>query len=436
MAQAFLDEGQNTTPNAGQNDNVEVDAATSNWLKKNKLNHLTTVFAEESLTIDELMDMDEETLNTFLDDLVKDNTITRFKKRDKLRIMSKLKSKNNKPEPKPEPKQQFKRQPIITEAEISALDSLDNKYKELSLQTKSIEKRLNEFENEYIKQQKILNTSFNQILSNVETRRNVLLNQMKQKRDKYKQKLGTRMKSVANQRSLLDQIKSKCEDDINNSDAVSLKDAKKRANKTVQLIDETLLSVEQHFDDSKINNNIYVKFDISQRINDDIKQCGNVKVIGDKPPVPIINFVQISTNTITIEMLCDQNYTSVISKYEYERLPLPQTSYDISKPQAKDVDIFSRASKPQTNMFSRYASIPPKPQTKDVDMFSRYKSKSKNQASKKQTKSKKQTSQFNDVKKDEVRDGDIISVINENNRNEELTLRRKSYCDRTSCCCM
>eukprot|EP01084_Bolivina_argentea_P280144 479029_1 len=321
MAQAFLDEGQNTTPNAGQNDNVEVDAATSNWLKKNKLNHLTTVFAEESLTIDELMDMDEETLNTFLDDLVKDNTITRFKKRDKLRIMSKLKSKNNKPEPKPEPKQQFKRQPIITEAEISALDSLDNKYKELSLQTKSIEKRLNEFENEYIKQQKILNTSFNQILSNVETRRNVLLNQMKQKRDKYKQKLGTRMKSVANQRSLLDQIKSKCEDDINNSDAVSLKDAKKRANKTVQLIDETLLSVEQHFDDSKINNNIYVKFDISQRINDDIKQCGNVKVIGDKPPVPIINFVQISTNTITIEMLCDQNYTSVISKYEYQRLP-------------------------------------------------------------------------------------------------------------------
>eukprot|EP01084_Bolivina_argentea_P280142 479022_1 len=346
MAQAFLDEGQNTTPNAGQNDNVEVDAATSNWLKKNKLNHLTTVFAEESLTIDELMDMDEETLNTFLDDLVKDNTITRFKKRDKLRIMSKLKSKNNKPEPKPEPKQQFKRQPIITEAEISALDSLDNKYKELSLQTKSIEKRLNEFENEYIKQQKILNTSFNQILSNVETRRNVLLNQMKQKRDKYKQKLGTRMKSVANQRSLLDQIKSKCEDDINNSDAVSLKDAKKRANKTVQLIDETLLSVEQHFDDSKINNNIYVKFDISQRINDDIKQCGNVKVIGDKPPVPIINFVQISTNTITIEMLCDQNYTSVISKYEYQRLPSSRIQdhpplhfdSDISKPQANDVE--------------------------------------------------------------------------------------------------
>eukprot|EP01084_Bolivina_argentea_P280140 479020_1 len=318
MAQAFLDEGQNTTPNAGQNDNVEVDAATSNWLKKNKLNHLTTVFAEESLTIDELMDMDEETLNTFLDDLVKDNTITRFKKRDKLRIMSKLKSKNNKPEPKPEPKQQFKRQPIITEAEISALDSLDNKYKELSLQTKSIEKRLNEFENEYIKQQKILNSTFYQLALNIEKRKAILLKEMKQKRDEYKSKLFTRKKSIANQRSLLDQIKNECETNINNSAVGSIQSAQKRANEIVETIDVTLLSIQQHGDDTKINNKIYVKFNIANNIHNDIQKWGNVSIIGDKPPVPKINIVRLAPHQVVVELLCDQNYTQVLSKYEYE----------------------------------------------------------------------------------------------------------------------
>eukprot|EP01084_Bolivina_argentea_P137406 241988_1 len=111
---AMLDrEGQNTR----KNDDYVEDAATSKWLADNRLNHLIPVFATENITIDELMDMDNDELSTFLDDLVDDNTIKKFKKRDKLRIMSKLKPKNKQP----------KTQQIITEAEMSALDSLNKK---------------------------------------------------------------------------------------------------------------------------------------------------------------------------------------------------------------------------------------------------------------------------------------------------------------------
>eukprot|EP01084_Bolivina_argentea_P042250 77935_1 len=171
-----FDEGQNTR----QNDVVseDIDATTANWLKSNKLGHVMGAFAQEGLTIEELMDMDAESLDTILDDLVNDNNVANFKKRDKIRIKSKLKSKQKR---KPQPV-------IITEAETTALDSLDRKYQELTSQKTSIEDRLRGFEKEYTKQSRKLNTSFNQIVANIEERRRILLRQMKQKSEEYKKK--------------------------------------------------------------------------------------------------------------------------------------------------------------------------------------------------------------------------------------------------------
>eukprot|EP01083_Nonionella_stella_P307319 1079630_1 len=314
-----FDEGQNTR----QNDDVseDIDATTANWLKSNKLGHVMGAFAQEGLTIEELMDMDAESLDTILDDLVNDNNVANFKKRDKIRIKSKLKSKQKRNN-QPQPAQRSQAKPqrvIITEAETTALDSLDRKYQELTSQKTSIEDRLRGFEKEYTKQNKILNESFDQIVAKIEERRTVLLRQMKQKSDEYKSKLSTRMKSVANQRSLLSSTKNQCEQKIHNSSVTTLQGAQQRANKTVRLIDETLLSVQQNHSDVRANHKINVKFDIDKSaINDGIQQWGVVTMIGDKPPPPKINFVQVLYEEITIELLCDSSSNQATSIVKYE----------------------------------------------------------------------------------------------------------------------
>eukprot|EP01083_Nonionella_stella_P046179 123630_1 len=131
---------------------------------------------------------------------------------------------------------------------------------------------------------------------------------MKQKSEEYKKKLSTRMKSLANQRSLLSSTKNQCEQKIHNSSVTTLQGAQQRANKTVQLIDETLLSVQKNHSDVRVNQKIHVKFDIDKSaINNGIQQWGVVTMIGDKPPPPKINFVQVSEQKIVVELLCDSN---------------------------------------------------------------------------------------------------------------------------------
>eukprot|EP01083_Nonionella_stella_P307317 1079627_1 len=336
-----FDEGQNTR----QNDDVseDIDATTANWLKSNKLGHVMGAFAQEGLTIEELMDMDAESLDTILDDLVNDNNVANFKKRDKIRIKSKLKSKQKRNN-QPQPAQRSQAKPqrvIITEAETTALDSLDRKYQELTSQKTSIEDRLRGFEKEYTKQNKILNESFDQIVAKIEERRTVLLRQMKQKSDEYKSKLSTRMKSVANQRSLLSSTKNQCEQKIHNSSVTTLQGAQQRANKTVRLIDETLLSVQQNHSDVRANHKINVKFDIDKSaINDGIQQWGVVTMIGDKPPPPKINFVQVLYEEITIELLCDSssNQATSIAKYEINVSPRLGAQKRVQREITNDID--------------------------------------------------------------------------------------------------
>eukprot|EP01083_Nonionella_stella_P307318 1079628_1 len=336
-----FDEGQNTR----QNDDVseDIDATTANWLKSNKLGHVMGAFAQEGLTIEELMDMDAESLDTILDDLVNDNNVANFKKRDKIRIKSKLKSKQKRNN-QPQPAQRSQAKPqrvIITEAETTALDSLDRKYQELTSQKTSIEDRLRGFEKEYTKQSRKLNTSFNQIVANIEERRRILLRQMKQKSEEYKKKLSTRMKSVANQRSLLSSTKNQCEQKIHNSSVTTLQGAQQRANKTVRLIDETLLSVQQNHSDVRANHKINVKFDIDKSaINDGIQQWGVVTMIGDKPPPPKINFVQVLYEEITIELLCDSssNQATSIAKYEINVSPRLGAQKRVQREITNDID--------------------------------------------------------------------------------------------------
>eukprot|EP01084_Bolivina_argentea_P034410 63673_1 len=142
MAYSLQIEGQGTGGNS---------ESTTNWLKSNNLSHLIPIFKQNTITISELSEMPKDELTEMLQALGLDK-INLPRVRSKI---MKLKMKNN--NNNNQYQQQIPQKVIITEAETVALNSLDNKYKELSTQEKSIENRLTEFENEYIKQQKILN---------------------------------------------------------------------------------------------------------------------------------------------------------------------------------------------------------------------------------------------------------------------------------------
>eukprot|EP01083_Nonionella_stella_P208503 756628_1 len=149
----WVEEGQNT--NKQFSDETE-DAATSNWLKSNKLTHLVSIFAEENITIDELKQMNTDALDKFLESLANDTDIPKFKHRDKIRIEQRLKSN----------KQSHIQRVIITEAETSAMKSLDDKLKELLKEQKSIESAINNISTAHNQ----VNDSFNEIISNIEKR--------------------------------------------------------------------------------------------------------------------------------------------------------------------------------------------------------------------------------------------------------------------------
>eukprot|EP01083_Nonionella_stella_P045953 123102_1 len=69
------------------------DASTSTavWLQSNSLGHLIRPLSQEGITVNELIEMDTQSLDNVLDDLVNDQNVKQFQKRDKIRIKLSIK---------------------------------------------------------------------------------------------------------------------------------------------------------------------------------------------------------------------------------------------------------------------------------------------------------------------------------------------------------
>eukprot|EP01083_Nonionella_stella_P301883 1038215_1 len=180
MANWVEDEGQSTCSTyPQQNQQIDVEKETTTWLQSNRLGHLIDVFRQENICIDELEDMDHATLELFLDDLVNDDTIS-FKRRDKLRILSKLKPNKNKkhrpPAPAPRPQAQEVQQVIITEAEQTAMNSLNAKCEEFTQRQKSIENSIGDLDAQYTQQQDVIRAAFKEVIFEAEKKKKCIVN--------------------------------------------------------------------------------------------------------------------------------------------------------------------------------------------------------------------------------------------------------------------
>lgn len=298
MAHSFWEGGTGGDQKSNDDD---CDSFTSKWLIENKLSHLQKAFAAESITIQELQEMNEKDLEDVLNELVEDKDIA-FKKRDKIRMESRLKATNKKQQKSPskdskssQPLKQSESsqvqfsQIIITEAEQMSMKSLTNKFDELESEQKGVEGAIDNLKQEHLKQQQVINGAFTEIIKKIEQRRSGLLKDMEAKVIKYNDELNEALKQIANNRNKIGNTQQKYEQNIKESAKLgsSILSAEfdliqQRANANVKLIDEALLEIGKTGKYEIQSTDIVFDFN-KDEMGKKVEEWGGVKLKKDEP---------------------------------------------------------------------------------------------------------------------------------------------------------
>lgn len=253
--------------------------STEEWLKENNLSHLIPDFKQNNMSISELSEMSRDDLTDTLKALGI-NAINLPRVRNKIMKLKKNTDNDN------DQKTQIQ-QIIITEAEQTAMKSLNHKFEELKQQQTSIENSLNEIEKEHIKQQKLVKSSVNEIISKIQERSDILLNDMNNKVNQYKNELAQILQQNESHCSSLIKVQNQYEFNIRESAKASPSMSKsmdilqKRSNKNVLMIDGLLLNMKMESNDDKYKTK-RITFNIDKhKIINDINKWGKVTLTND-----------------------------------------------------------------------------------------------------------------------------------------------------------
>eukprot|EP01083_Nonionella_stella_P008098 23384_1 len=324
MANWVEDEGQSTCSTyPQQNQQIDVEKETTTWLQSNRLGHLIDVFRQENICIDELEDMDHATLELFLDDLVNDDTIS-FKRRDKLRILSKLKPNKNKkhrpPAPAPRPQAQEVQQVIITEAEQTAMNSLNAKCEEFTQRQKSIENSIGDLDAQYTQQQDVIRAAFKEVIFEAEKRRNVLLMELKDRVEQGKTILNSQLKQNSNVLQTITKTQQQYQQNITTPAKCQGVDVE-RSNANIKMIDEVLLKLNESDDYKSTEKSMQIVFNTcNPYIIRRIEHKGIVRgfhVVHDFP-APQITLMKHDNECMVLEIFMDKSINRKIKTYHIQ----------------------------------------------------------------------------------------------------------------------